>query len=353
MTMGKAPAIVPLTLPFAAGVALVEFAPLPPMMLQASLLVCSGLMGLALLKARTGKILPPALFFASGMLCAALDSLAGTGITLPGFITHSLQATCRLINSIPFAHDGTAALLQALLTGNREALQPGITAVFRSSGASHLLALSGMHLGIIYLLLGKVLMVLGRGRAGFAMQSIITVCACSFYAVMTGASPSIIRALIFIILNEWLKHSPQRKRDPAAIWCTALMVQLMLSPAAIKSAGFQLSYLAMLGIFTLYPRLDAFYPEGKGPVRWMWKSMALSVSCQVLTGPLAWLKFGTFPKYFLLTNLIAIPLTTILMFCAVGCLLFYAFGICPGWMVWLTDYAAELLQRSLSIISYM
>ena len=118
--------------------------------------------------------------------------------------------------------------------------------------------------------------------------------------------------------------------------------------------GFQLSYLAMLGIFLLFPKLDAWFPsEGrrKGPVKWMWSSMALSISCQIFTAPLVWLHFRTFPKHFLLTNLIALPLTSFLMFGAVACLALSAFGICPAWLVWTVDTLAGTLQHCLSIIA--
>ena len=186
------------------------------------------------------------------------------------------------------------------------------------------------------------------------VRSGLIIAACTFYALMTGASPSTVRALLFISLNEILRHFPGRKKSPIAIWCCALLIQLAACPWVISSLGFQLSYLAMLGIFLLFPKLDAWFPsEGrrKGPVKWIWSSMALSISCQVFTAPLVWLHFRTFPKHFLLTNLIALPLTSFLMFGAVACLALSAFGICPAWLVWTVDTLAGALQYCLSIIA--
>jgi len=185
---------------------------------------------------------------------------------------------------------------------------------------------------------------------------VVIVAACAFYAVMTGAAPSIIRALLFITLNEILKHCPQRSRDPLSVWCTALLIQLSISPWVIRSVGFQLSYLAMLGIFTVFPTLDGWFPaEGrhKSPAKLAWSSMALSTSCQIFTAPLVWKVFGTFPKHFLLTNLIAMPMTSVLMFSAVTCVGLSAAGICPEWLTWTTDTLAELLCKSLGIIAGM
>ncbi|MBQ9310339.1 MAG: ComEC/Rec2 family competence protein [Bacteroidales bacterium] len=343
--------IVPLSFSFAAGVAVVEFAALPHSLLQAAFPACAILLaGLMLRPSDKGAF---ALFFALGLSCAALSSLPGAGFSSPGFIRTSLSATEKLIVSVPFPHGQTAALLRALLTGQRDMLARETAAVFRDAGASHILALSGMHLGIIYLMLGKALSLMGRSRVACAIRSILLIGACCFYAFMTGASPSIVRALLFIVFNEWLKHSPGRTRRPVAIWSASLMIQLGFSPESILSAGFQLSYLAMLGIFTVYPRLEAFYPEGRGPVRWMWKTMALSLSCQLFTAPLAWIRFGTFPKYFLLANLMAMPLTWALMLCGAATLLLSAAGICPSLLVKTTDSLALVLQGCLEIISSM
>ena len=268
----------------------------------------------------------------------------------------ALERTDAVIRGIPFPHGSTNELLRALLTGQRNGLARETVAAFRNAGASHILALSGLHLGIIYLLLSKLLVILGNGRIASVIRSILIVVASAFYAFMTGAAPAIVRALLFITINEIMRHSPARRKSPLAVWCCALIVQLVISPWVIRSVGFQLSYLAMLGIFLVFPWLDGFYPkDGRGwnPVRWVWSSMALSLSCQLFTAPLVWLRFHTFPKYFLLTNLLALPLTSLLMFAAVPLLLLSLFGLSPAWLVNITDSLAELLQGCLNIIASM
>lgn len=351
--MDRLHSTVPLSFPFAAGVALAEFAPLPSGSLQVSLFAVSATLLLLCSGLRCGRFMAMPCYFFLGVFCACLSSLPGCSASAPGFVRSGLDATENLIDSIPFAREGTGALLRALLTGQRDRLTGETVAAFRRSGASHILALSGMHLGIIYLLLEKASGLMGRGRKAYALRSILIILCCWYYALFTGASPSIIRACLFICMNEVLKHFPQRERNAVNIWSTALLIQLCITPAAIRSISFQLSYLAMLGIFTLYPVLDGIYPPGKGPVRKIWSSMAMSVSCQALTAPLVWLRFGTFPKYFLLTNLLALPITTLLMFCACTTLLLSAIGLCPETAVRATDFLASLLTGCLEIISRM
>ena len=352
--MDEARDIVLISFPFAAGVALAQFCPFS--FFHYALAAVAAMMLLTLGGVLRGRIWYGILFFATGVLCGSTGSPAGDSFASLGMTEGALEQTDALIRSIPFPHCETNALLRALLTGLRDGLTPETVASFRAAGASHILALSGLHLGIIYLLLSKLLSVLGNGRVAYVLRSVLVVCSCAFYALMTGAGPSIVRALLFICINELMRYAPGRRKSPVAVWCIALLVQLVISPWVIRSVGFQLSYLAMLGIFTLFPWLESFYEKparGRSPMRWVWSSMALSISCQVFTAPLAWLRFGTFPKYFLLTNIIALPLTSALMFSAVACLLLSSFGVCPSWIVWVVDAIARLLESSLAIIAGM
>ena len=257
-----------------------------------------------------------------------------------------------LIDSIPFRADETAPLLKALLTGDRSALTSATIAVFRSSGASHLLALSGLHVGIIYLLLDKAGSVLGASPLARKLRFAAVVAASGWFTLMTGASPSIVRAFLFILINEVLRLT-LRPRRPLRVLCLALLIQLVLDPSVVRSTGFQLSYLAMAGIFLLYPRLESWYPAGSrwNPLRRLWQSAALAISCQLFTAPLAWLRFHSFPRYFLLTNLLAIPLTTGLMVCALATLGLWALGACPALLITATDGLGRLLLSVLEVIA--
>ena len=355
--MAEARDTVLISFPFAAGVLLAAHLPPSFPSFDIALPAVAILMLLAAAGRLDRRFSYVLLFFVIGMLGGLTggsfaDSFGtGAGRAISG---RALEFTDSLIKGIPFEHSGTNDLLRALLTGQRDGLDRETVAAFRAAGASHILALSGLHLGIIYLLISKLLLILGNGRIMGVVRSILIFAACAFYSLVTGASPSIVRALLFIGINEFMRHFPGRRKSPLAVWCCALMVQLLVSPSVITSVGFQLSYLAMLGIFVIYPPLYAWYPaEGrrKGPVRWIWASMALSISCQIFTAPLVWKVFGTFPKYFLLTNLLALPLTSMLMFSAVACLALSALGICPGWLVWAVDTFAYALQGCLSIIA--
>ena len=281
----------------------------------------------------------------------------GPPASVPRVARPSGEVPAGKLTNIPFPHPRTGALLRALLTGKRDLLDRGTTAAFRKAGAAHILALSGLHLGIIYLIISRLLFFLGKSRKAVAARSVIIVSICGAYTAATGAGPSIVRAFIFITLAEIARNCPGRRRSGANIWCTALLLQLCIKPSVISSVGFQLSYLAMLGTFTLFPILRDWYPSAGpskdrwNPMRRMWEAMALSISCQAFTAPLVWLRFHTFPKYFLLSNLISLPLTEALIVGGLVCIALEAIKISPHLLTRAVDWLSELLCSSLETIA--
>ena len=342
----------------------------------------------------------------SGGLMELLAQLAGrvfgTVSERPPLTERALTWLQGLIDGCGLRGEESAALLKALLTGQRKGLARATVGAFRSSGAAHILALSGLHLGVVYGVLTRILAVLGRSRPAMLIRSLTAVAACGFYCMMCGAGPSLVRAFLFICINEFARHSPGRHRDPIRVLCAALMIQLVVSPGVIASLGFQLSYLSIAGLFIIFPRLDTWYPTwlfddsradgddsrpdcdcskrddgycrpdddycrpqeseprkrlsgsilGKIDImRRIWSSVALSISCQLFTAPVVWFYFHTFPQYFLITNLIALPLTEVLIVSAVLTLCLSAFGVDVHILTSIVDFLSDALISALHIIS--
>lgn len=317
-------------------------------------------------------------FFFTGLYTASLHGIAeasgweGSGFGfVSGLAGRAETGLVRIIDSLPFSDSGTNGLVKALITGERSGIRPETYEHFRTSGASHLLALSGMHLGVIYIILARVLSILGNSPASVYTRSVILTASCGFYTLMTGAADSTVRAFLFILLNETARCTG-RARKPLNVFCAAMMLQLISDPASIRTAGFQLSYLAMAGIYLLYPSMSGWYrtsdrPEtggqdeggqyGKrerthtGPMQRIWNAAALSVSCQVFTAPAVWIYFGTFPQYFLITNLIAVPLTSLIISMSLTAILLHPLGICPDLLLTANEAAVRAMCYSLEIIS--
>lgn len=349
--------IVAISIPFSAGVASAAY--LPPGVFSpyaAASLSCIAAALLAVLYCRRdgGAGTCTAMFFCAGLLCGftAACSIApeSGGSGLPA---KALDALTGVIDRCGFSYDQTAPLVKALVTGQREGLSPQTDRAFMDSGAVHILSLSGLHMGVIYGILHKSLAWTGRSRPAALFKAVLTIAAAGFFTIMTGSSPSVVRAFLFILINEISRLLPGRRRRPVAVLCTALMIQLIADPMIIRSLSFQLSYLAMLAIFTLYPVMESWYPESEGrdPMRKLWNTAALSIACQLYTAPLAWWHFRTFPVYFLISNLVALPVSEVLIVVSVLTVGAEAAGCCPEILKGLSDLLAQALVKSLEIVS--
>ena len=305
------------------------------------------------------------IYFMAGTFCFLTASIGGCWASmgtdpLTDAATGTASMVKSVIDSIPFRESETSGLVKALLTGDRSGIDGETTSVFRESGASHILALSGLHLGFIYLILRRALTVFGNSPLSKRIRGIIAIAVSGFYTLATGASPSLVRAFLFITVNEIASLSG-REKNTGQILSIALFLQLAFNPLSIRSLGFQLSYLAMAGLTLLYPRMESWFPSeerkdagimGKLDIpRRIWQAAALSLSCQVFTAPLVWFRFRTFPQYFLLTNLIAMPLTTIVMGLSILSTLLSALGTCPEIMITANEKAVSTLVWALTVIS--
>ena len=384
--MGEAKDTASIALFFMAGTAVGEWlvsGPVPPehrhilasasIMLLASAAIAAGLTKTAGPR-RTVSVL--SLFALAGLLCRVSVSIHG-GISvfqgsLPAEALASMSGKFKdLIDSVPYRDSDSAAIIKALISGDRSDVAPHIRDAFRDSGASHILALSGMHLGIIYAILLKMFSVFGNTPAARKARSLSIIAISAWYTAVTGAASSLVRALLFITLSETARLAGRETR-PMNIFFVALTIQLAVSPGNITSAGFQLSYLAMAGIYILYPKMKSWFPgpdsgtmrvqgpnqeqapvlSGRmGPMKRLWDAAALTIACQAFTAPAAWLHFGTFPEYFIITNLLAVPLSNFIMITSVGVIALSALGICPSFLIDLDCFCIGLLKDILVTIS--
>ncbi len=342
------------SVPYAAGVAVAMVLP-PEMQLLGVPVCCATAVCMLFIYCRRNDgslLLPMALLFICGVLSGCSASCLPFKSDFAPF-RGALDAFTAAIEDCGLKDEGSTALAKALLTGDRSSLDRATVEAFRKAGAAHILALSGLHLGIIYGILDKALRWIGRDRIGSAIKSYATVTCCGFYTVMTGCSASVVRAFLFISLNEAARLSPHRRRRPLSVFCAALLIQLCLNPTVIRSVGFQLSYLAMLGIYILFPVMDGWFPKGSkfNLLRKLWSTAAISISCQLFTAPVAWWHFRSFPVYFLITNIVALPLSEVLMLSAIASTALSAAGLPCGIAAGICGTSSELLVEFLKRVA--
>ncbi|MBO7109927.1 MAG: ComEC/Rec2 family competence protein [Prevotella sp.] len=213
--------------------------------------------------------------------------------------------------------DEAQALIAAMVLGDKSALTPELRNRYSITGASHVLALSGLHLSIIYLLLTRL--TLGRRRSWLIQIVVLT--AVWTYALLTGLPTSLIRAATMITVYG-LFSLGGRRRASLNILCFTAIIMLLADSSALFDVGFQLSFMAMLGILLFTPLMESWmsarWMMEHRILSWVLSLLMVSVAAQMGTAPLVAYYFGRFSTWFLVTNLIVIPLTTLLLYAALA-----------------------------------
>ena len=206
------------------------------------------------------------------------------------------------------------AIAQALLIGHKGTITPELRANFQKSGAMHVLAVSGLHVGIIYILISQLLFFLPNKSL---RKSILMILGISCYALLTGASPSVMRAaLMFSLLRIGI--ASKRHINIYNILAASACLLTLWNPFIILNVGFQLSYAALLSILYFYKKIYLLYISSNWLIDKFWQLSAVSIAAQIGTLPLTLFYFHQFPNYFLLSNFIAIPLATLIVYLGIA-----------------------------------
>lgn len=207
------------------------------------------------------------------------------------------------------------AVLRALVTGDKSLIPRDLKNSYKNAGTMHVLALSGMHIGIIYTLLSKILFLIGTNYKKKYIKFTITVTILLSYAAMTGLSPSVLRATIMIILYNISTLTCRHSRKLLVLLLSALII-IVLDPKELFNIGFQLSFSAMIGIMYIFPIIKEHYKllfKNKF-IDILFDITAISVSCQIATLPISYYYFKNLPDYYLLANLATLPIISAIMY---------------------------------------
>ena len=236
----------------------------------------------------------------------------------------------RAVGRLSTAVQGEAGdLAVAMLLGDRTGLSASAVKDFRYAGASHLLALSGLHLGILALLLEKLLLGIGLPRHWRAALLLLLLAA---YLTLTGFSVSLLRASL-MLLTAQLAFFCRARADSLTSLLLAATVLLLFNPFALYAASFQMTVLATFGILTvgtLSLHLSARFRKRKGLFRvllWVPGSLLLTLAASLFTYPVQWFTFGEVSLITPLSNLLLIPLTALFLYLAAMTLLLFPAGL--------------------------
>ena len=244
------------------------------------------------------------------------------------------------------------AVLAALTLGYTDALHPDLRQSYNATGAVHILSVSGLHVGIVYAAIAFLLGFIGKTRRQRVFKSIFVILFLWAYAFITGLSPSVMRSAFMFSFVAFATCLERRSEIYNTIFMSAFFM-LLINPNFLYDIGFQLSYSAVLSlIFFSVPASKVMKTKNK-LAHWSWDMLSVSFAAQLGTAPFILYYFHQFPVYFLLTNLVAIPLSTAVIYLAIALLLTFFIPFLSTIIAFVLKWSLVALNGSIAFIQHL
>jgi len=233
----------------------------------------------------------------------------------PGITGWFLSLRSNLISKFEQAglEGNELSVASALVLGYRTELDKELMSAYAGAGATHVLAVSGLHVGIVYVILSTLLKFMDKRKSLRILKTVILVFLLFGYAGLTGLSASVFRAATmfsFVAVGKAIDRNTNIFNTLAA----SAFCLILYEPMIVMQVGFQLSYLAVIGIVVIQPRLFQLKAFNNRLADWIWSITCVSIAAQIATFPLGLLYFHQFPNLFLISNLLVIPAAAMILY---------------------------------------
>ena len=268
--------------------------------------------------------------------------------TVSGFSARFREHINKSLASHNF-HVDQLAIINALFLGQRQDISTEMYDNYTRAGAVHILAISGLHVGIVLMLLNLILKPLETIRKGRLIKTILLVIFLWTFAIIAGMSASVVRAVfMFTIIAIAINLS-----RPTNIFNTisvSIFWLLLLKPNFLFDVGFQLSYMAVISIVSFQPTIAKLLSLKWRVLDYYWKLFTVTVAVQIGILPLSLFYFHQFPGLFLISNLVIIPFLGILLGLGFIAIVLAAFNILPALLASLFGGIINLLNNFITWI---
>lgn len=242
------------------------------------------------------------------------------------------------------------SVIKALLLGQRQDISKGLISDYSKAGAIHILAVSGLHVGIILLILSFLFKPLERLKNGKFIKSILIILILWMFAFIAGLSASVVRAVTMFTFLA-IGNAFQRKKITEFSLITSMFFLLLVKPLFLFDVGFQLSYLAVFGIVWIQPKLYKIYKPTYKVDNKLWQLITVSIAAQMGVLPLSLYYFHQFPGLFMLSNLIIIPCLGAILIGGIGIIFMAIIGVLPQVLASSYGFVISLMNNFVSWIS--
>ncbi len=243
------------------------------------------------------------------------------------------------------------SIINALILGQRQDISQETLNAYRDAGAIHILAVSGLHVGILLLIINFILKPLDRlKKRGKGLKLLLAIILLWCFAVIAGLSPSVLRSVtMFSFLAIGLQLKSKTSIYNSLI--TSIFILLCFNPLLVFSVGFQLSYVAVFAIVWIQPMLSKIYNPKFYSIKKMWETLTVTIAAQLGILPLALFYFHQFPLLFFVSNLIIIPFLGGILGFGILIILLAIIGFLPEFMVSLFGSCINVMNTIISWIA--
>ncbi len=252
--------------------------------------------------------------------------------------------------SFPFSRQ-ESAIIYALILGERQDVSKNLLEDYAGAGAIHILAVSGLHVGIWYLILSFLCKPLEKRKYGKIIRLLLILTILWAYALLTGLSASVVRAVSMFSFIAVGKTGKRQTNNLQAL-ITSFFLLLLIHPLYLFDVGFQMSYTAVLAIILFYPVFYGFFPETRLLLlQKIFQLSSLSTAASIGTFPLSLYYFHQFPGLFIISNLLIVPLLGIIMSLGIGVVFLAYFNIIPEPLAYILAFLIRNMNHVVRLLA--
>ncbi|MFB9078481.1 ComEC/Rec2 family competence protein [Flavobacterium procerum] len=238
----------------------------------------------------------------------------------------------------------------ALILGQQQEISSEIIQDYQYSGATHVLSVSGLHVGFIMLFITFILKPIPNTKKGSAIKLAAILISLAVFAVISGLSPAVLRSVVMFSFVACSTHLRRGTNIYHTLLVSILLI-LLFQPYFLFDAGFQLSYLALFFIVWLQPEFKKLWSPKNKFIIYIWDALTVSFAAQIGTLPLCLYYFHQFPGLFFVTNIIILPLLSFIMIAGIIVILLAIFIVPPDWMIFIFEKSIFILNQMVHAVA--
>lgn len=265
---------------------------------------------------------------------------------------YSAKLHSRILNNLTKAglNPTEMNVAMALILGQRQEISSEILKDYQYSGATHILSVSGLHVGYIMLFILFILKPIPNTRKGSSLKLISILVSLSLFGSISGLSPPVLRSVIMFSFLAIGNHLRRGSNIYHTLLVSMLLI-LLFEPYFLFDAGFQLSYIALFSILWIQPLLKEIWKPNSKITTYLWEALTVSFAAQIGTFPICLYYFHQFPSLFFVTNILILPVLSFTMITGIVVLLLSVFFSCPFFLILIFEKSIYLLNTIIHFVA--